>query len=205
MLDFRVERIPSKAAKEYIRREHYSRGSHNGPSPCYGLFAPSEDQTLLGVLMFATPCSENVRASVFGPEYKDAVVELHRLHVIDGTPKNTESYFIARALRKVVTDRPSTRGILSFADTTEGHTGVIYQATNAYRIGHTGRAKFFLDEGGRLRHPRQNGVNISDEEAFARGWKSVVRQAKNRYLWIVGPSIAERKKFRRLCKLLSST
>jgi len=205
VIDFRVERIPSKVAKEYIRREHYSKGSHNGPSPCYGLFTPSEDQTLLGVLMFATPCSENVRASVFGPEYKDAVVELHRLHVIDGTPKNTESYFIARALRKVVVDRPSTRGVLSFSDTTEGHTGVIYQATNAYRIGHTGRAKFFLDGDGRLRHPRQNGVNISEEEAFARGWKSVVRQAKNRYLWIVGPSIAERKKFRRLCKLLSST
>jgi len=31
--------------------------------------------------MYATPCSEAVRASVFGKEYKDHVTELHRLHI----------------------------------------------------------------------------------------------------------------------------
>lgn len=201
MLDYVVKKITAKAAKDYIRANHYSKGSHNGPSPCYGLYA-GEGGSLLGVLMFATPCSENVRASVFGPEHKDAVIELHRLHIQDSTPKNTESWFIARCLHAVVRDRPQTRGVLSFSDLTEGHSGVIYRATNAHRIGSTGRARFYRDSVGRLRHPRQNGVNISEEAARLMGWTSEVRQAKNRYLWVVGPTIGERKKFQRLCKLL---
>jgi hypothetical protein len=198
---YTVSKIPAKQAKEYIRQFHYSHGCHNGPSPCYGLF---DSGNLIGVLMFATPCSENVRASIFGAEHKDRVVELHRLHVQDVTPKNTESWFIAKSLRLLVQDREQTRGVLSFADTTEGHTGVIYKATNAYDLGSTGsKTTFYRDSSGRLRHPRQNGVNISIAEAASYGWVPERRQAKNRYLWIVGPNRKEVKLFRRLCLPLS--
>ena len=85
-------------AKEYIIEHHYSHGCHNGPSPCYGLF---EKEKLIGVLMFATPCSENVRSSVFGKEYKDSITELHRLHILDCTPSNTESWFISQCFKKI--------------------------------------------------------------------------------------------------------
>ena len=79
MIDYTIEKITTKLAKEYIHKNHYSHGSHNGPSPCYGLF---DESSLIGVCMFATPCSENVRSSVFGKEYKDHVTELHRLHIL---------------------------------------------------------------------------------------------------------------------------
>jgi hypothetical protein len=199
MIDYTVERIPTKVAKEYIHKNHYSHGSHNGPSPCYGLF---DGDNLIGVLMFATPCSENVRASVFGKEYKNSVVELHRLHILDVTPRNTESWFISRCLKKLKSDRPHTLAVLSFSDTTEGHTGVIYKATNAYRVGTTGRCVFYLDEMGRLRHPRQCGVNISKDKAKEMGWKPVMRDAKNRYLWLLGESKKQKKELVRMCKLL---
>ena len=68
MIDYIIKRIDCKTAKEYIRKHHYSHGCHNGPSPCYGLF---DGEQLIGVLMFATPCSENVRSSVFGVDYKN--------------------------------------------------------------------------------------------------------------------------------------
>jgi len=54
-------------------------------------------------------------------------------------------------------------GVLSFSDTTEGHSGIIYKATNAHRIGITGKTIFHEDEAGRLRHPRQCGMNITKE------------------------------------------
>lgn len=196
MIDYDVRRISAMTAKEYIRRYHYSHGSHNGPSPCYGLF---DNGKLIGVLMFATPCSENVRACVFGPEHKDWVVELHRLHIQDVTPKNTESWFISRCLELVRKDRPQTKAVLSFSDTTVGHNGAIYKATNAYRIGHTGRATFYMDQDGRLRHPRQNGRNITKVEASALGWKPVVREAKNRFLWILGDDRREHRRLERMC------
>ena len=102
MIDYEVRKISAKEAKEYIHKNHYSKGSHNGPSPCYGLF---EKENLIGAMMFATPCSENVRSSIFGKEHKDNVTELHRLHILDITPKNTESWFIARCLKQLKIDR----------------------------------------------------------------------------------------------------
>lgn len=196
MKDYKVERIPCKIAKEYIIKNHYSHGCHNAPSPCYGLFDRDE---LIGVLMFATPCSENVRASVFGQEHKDKVIELHRLHILDVTPKNAESWFISRCLKLLKKDKPQIRAVISFSDLTQGHSGVIYKATNAFLCGQTGRATFFFDETGRLRHPRQCGVNITKEEAARRGWTPIKRDAKNRYIFLLG-SKTEKRKYARMCK-----
>ncbi len=122
---YNVKKIPAAIAKKYICLNHYAHGCHNGPSPCYGLFEKTGE--LIGVLMFATPCSENVRASLFGKEYKDNVIELHRLHILDVTPKNTESWFISQCLKRLIIDRPQTWGVISFSDLTQGHKGTIYR------------------------------------------------------------------------------
>lgn len=197
MKNYKVERIPCNQAKEYIIKNHYSHGCHNRPSPCYGLF---EEDELIGVLMFATPCSERVRASVFGSQYKDSVTELHRLHILDVTPKNTESWFISRCLKLLKRDKPQIKAVISFSDLTEGHSGTIYKATNAFRIGQTGNATFYIDENGRLRHPRQCGVNITKDMAKEKGWQAVKRSGKNRYLYILAKSKKEKKHYISICK-----
>ena len=197
MIDYEIRRIDAKIAKEYIRKNHYTHGCHNGPSPCYGLFDSGE---LIGVLMFATPCSENVRASVFGESYKDSVIELHRLHILDCTPKNTESWFISRCLKLLKQDKPKIKAVISFSDSTEGHTGIIYKATNAYFIGKTGNAIFYRDKAGRLHHPHNNGKNITKEEAKEKGWIPEKRFSKNRYLYLIAKSKTENKKLIKMCK-----
>lgn len=180
--NYRVEKIPTVLGKEFVKKYHYSHGIHNGPM-CYGLLNGND---LIGVLAFATPCSEAVCASVFGIEHKRSVTELHRLVLLDEVPKNAESWFISRVLRQFKKDRPNYNAVLSFADATQGHIGVIYQATNAIYAGTSGKATFYLDPDGRLRHPRQNGHNISKEEAKERGWKPVKREGKHRYLYLLG-------------------
>ena len=200
MIDYEIQRISCKEAKQYIIANHYSHGCHNGPSPCYGLFEKTWPSKLIGVLMFATPCSEAVRSSVFGPEMKDAVVELHRLHIMDGTPKNTESWFISRCLKLLKSDRPQTKAVISFSDSTQGHKGTIYQATHFYYCGKTGEATFYIDEDGRLRHPRQNGVNITKEQARELGWTPTKRLSKNRYIYILASSKVERKHLIEKCR-----
>lgn len=197
MIDYEVKRIGSKLAREYIIKNHYSHGCHNGPSPCYGLF---DGDNLIGCLMFATPCSENVRSSVFGAEHKNWVTELHRLHILDVTPKNTESWFISRCLKELKKDKPEIKAVISFSDSTEGHEGTIYKATNAYRIGHAGKATFYLDENGRLRHPRQCGTNITKSMAAERGWTPVTRFSKNRYLYLLPNSKSEKRELIKMCK-----
>lgn len=208
--DLLVEEIKSGFAKNYIRRHHYSKSCHNGPSPCYGLYVRDEriadGKSLIGVLCFATPCSENVRSSVFGLDYKDHVTELHRLYIKDSycgkqTPIGTESWFISRCLKQLKKDKPKIWAVLTFADLTEGHTGVIYRATNAKFCGMTQKATFYLDKEGRLRHPRQNGVNITADEATMRGWRPVKRLAKSRYLYLLPNSRGHKKQLERLCRI----
>ena len=182
MIPYTARPIKSSDGKAFIREHHYTHGCHNGPMT-FGLF---DGDSLIGVCAFATPSSENVRASVFGPDHKNAVTELHRLVILDCTPTNTESWFISRALRWVSEYKPALRGVLSFADATEGHRGTIYQATNALYCGTTSRTRFWRDPDGRLRHPRQNGVNITPAMAAERGWVAESRAAKYRYLFLVG-------------------
>lgn len=195
MIDYEVKQIKFSIARDYIKEYHYSHGSHNGASPCFGLY---DGEDLIGALMFATPCSERVRASVFGEEYKSNVTELHRLHIKDVTPKNTESWFISRSLKLLKQIKPEIWAVITFADQTEGHTGTIYKATNAYRLGSSTKATFYLDEEGRLRHPRQNGKNISKEEATEKGWKPVKRDGKMRFMWLLPDDRRHKKKLKDL-------
>jgi hypothetical protein len=208
--DYTVEPIKSKIAKEFIREKHYSKSCHNGPSPCYGLFIKDVEnvdyKSLIGVLCFATPCSENVRSSVFGEPYKDRVTELHRLFVEDSykglkTPTNTESWFISRCLKNLKRDKPQIWAVITFADSTEGHKGTIYKATNAKFCGMTSKATFYLDRKGSLRHPRQNGVNITVDEAITRGWCPVKRFSKARYLYLLPDNKGHKKKLERSCRI----
>lgn len=196
-MGYAVDRIKYSVARDYIKMNHYSHGCHNGASPCYGLLSGDD---LIGVLMFATPCSEAVRSSVFGGQYRSWVTELHRLHIMDVTPKNAESWFISRCLKKLKKDKPEIRAVLSFSDTTVGHEGTIYKATNAYRVGSTGKSTFYIDENGRLRHPRQCGVNITKEAAQGMGWVPTKRGQKNRYLYLLPENKSELKALKSLCK-----
>lgn len=177
-----VSRLPAKIAKNFVIEHHYSHGIHNGPMT-WGLYDADE---LVGVIAFATPASENVRSSVLGPELKGSVTELHRLVLLDKVPRNSESWFIVRGLRALKEERPKYKAVLSFADATEGHLGIIYQATNAIYSGVSGKSRFYRDSDGRLRHPRQNGVNITLDEAAKRGWVPEYREGKHRYLYLLG-------------------
>lgn len=189
---YAVKRIPGGIGARFIREHHYTKGCHNGPMT-WGLF---DGDRLIGVIAFATPSSEAVRASIFGPDKKDWVTELHRLVILDETPKNAESFLISRGLKGLKEERPKIHAVLSFADQTEGHRGTIYQATNALYLGMTGKARFWRDQTGRLRHPRQNGHNVTPEEANAAGWISERRNSKHRYLFLLPDSRKQMKEFK---------
>lgn len=194
---YEVEPIDSVIGKGFIRQHHYPHGCHNGPM-CWGLWTNEADTRLIGMIAFATPCSENVRASIYGPDYKHEVTELHRLVILDETPCNTESWFIAQALIFLAEYRPQVTAVVSFADPTQGHVGTIYQATNAIYYGTSGKATFYLDGDGRLRHPRQNGVNVTKESALDKGWAPVKREAKHRYLFLIGTPAERRRNRKRI-------
>lgn len=183
--DMSVEKIKSSRGRDFIMEHHYTGSCHGGPMT-WGCFHENE---LVGVIAFATPISENVRKSIWNDEVatemKNHTTELHRLVTLDKCPKNTESWFISRGLDGLKEYKSKYKAVISFADSTEGHKGTIYQAMSAIYYGTTGESVFYRDQNGNLRAPRQNGVNISKDEAVERGWDWEKRGQKHRYLFLL--------------------
>jgi hypothetical protein len=179
--DFSVSKIDQRSACLFVSQHHYAGGMGNAAIP-FGLF-DNPTSKLMGVIAFHAPISENVRASVFGEDHKDSVIELHRMAIHPDAPHNTATWFISRALDALKEHKPKYKAVISMADTTEGHDGTVYQAANADYYGTTGKATFYRDGMDRLRAPRQCGENITPAEAEERGWKVEKREAKHRYVF----------------------
>jgi len=98
--NFQISKPPAQVSRSFIIDHHYSGSCVNGPMAwgCY------HDDTLVGVIAFATPISEIVRKSIwadpFKEEMKNYTTELHRLVTLDETPHNTESWLISRGLKR---------------------------------------------------------------------------------------------------------
>lgn len=120
---FKISPVDYKTAMGLIVQNHYLHRK----APCtfaYGLFC-QKCSNVLGVIIYGTPSSAPLRTGICGPDEKDNVIELTRLWIKDGTPKNTESYLIGNTLKL-----PDKEIIVSYAEIEAGHVGTVYQATN---------------------------------------------------------------------------
>jgi len=94
-----------------------------------GLF---DREQLIGVIVFALPpIQTNVRYNV------KKSWELARLFIEDCTPRNAETWFVARSLRWIAKGFPDVQLIVSYADPSVGHQGTIYKAGNWIADGRT--------------------------------------------------------------------
>ena len=58
------------------------------------------------------------------------VLELKRLWIEDGYGKNIESYVISQSIKILKTLAPTVKVLISYADPSANHKGIIYRATN---------------------------------------------------------------------------
>ena len=120
-MQFGIRPIPYKDAMDVVCREHYLHRK----APCSFSFGLFDDEEMIGVICYGTPSSAPLRSGVCGPEEKNNVIELTRLWIKDGTPKNSESYLIGNTIPLV-----NKEIIVSYAEIGAGHVGTVYQATN---------------------------------------------------------------------------
>lgn len=115
-----VTAISARLATELVVENHYL---HRRPpiSYAWGLL---DGLDVIGVLTLGVPPSRHLQVGAC-PSDPGLVLELNRLWVHDDQPRNTESWFMAQALRQA----PS-RILVSYADTREGHLGYVYRAAN---------------------------------------------------------------------------
>ena len=174
--NYTVTPVPNGYAQYYTVRYHYLKRKCQAKY-CFGLF---RNQVIAGVCVFGRPASRNIQKSIY-PDDPDIVIELSRLWVCDDEPKNTESFFVSRCLKML-----GPQVVVSYADTKEGHEGIIYRALNFHYAGWTemdqkSSRKTYQFKGGNA-HPRH--ISVSEMKNRGIEMVAVENKPKARY-WIV--------------------
>jgi hypothetical protein len=139
--------------RKFLKKWHYSDYVNIQEKHTFCLFRDGNFgiPEMVGVCIYTRPAGPSA-GQAYHPQAPDRVLELRRLCLIDDTPKNAESYFVGRTLRWL---RKNTdwEFVLSYADEEQGHTGVIYRASNFEYLGKTKAGKT-LEVDGKAFHIR---------------------------------------------------
>lgn len=150
--EIEVKEIEAKFARGYIATFHYSKTMPDSTRFCYGGFYKGK---LLGVICYGMGCGKNQYTAII-PDIKNGeYVELTRLWCANSAPKNTESKMISKSLKMLPKE---IKLVVSFSDESEGHCGIIYQATNWYYLGKNKGGKMLLMPNGIKKHTRLLGI-----------------------------------------------
>ncbi len=190
---YAVRKIKSSDAHYLLLNVHYARRLPS-ISYAFGLF---EGVELRGVITYGTPAASTLRTGVAGPEYEEIVLELNRLCLAENRP-NEASRLVGASLRML--PRPCI--VVSFADTEQGHEGVVYQATNFIYTGLSAKRTDWKVKG--LEH--LHGQTIADQVRGSEGRRIDAikakygdrfylkpRSRKHRYVMMLGNKYQKRK------------
>lgn len=179
-----VAELETRPARELVKARHYL---HRKPpvSHAFGLY---ESARLVGVVTFGVPPSRHLQMSAC-PDNPDAVVELNRLWTDDSLPRNSESWFVARALRML-----PPLIVVSYADTVYGHYGYVYRALNFRYAGWTDMDR---------KTPRFDYLpanpNTHTRDAFRNGYVAKRRRLPKVKYWITTGNRSERRQLAAMC------
>jgi len=138
LTDYFVEETGFNATvRKFLSEWHYSDYVNIQAKHTFCLFRPGRFgiPEMVGVCIYTRPAGPTA-GQTYHPSAPDKVLELRRLCLIDETPKNAESFFVSRTLRWL-SDKTDWEYVISYADAEQGHTGVIYRASNFHFVGMT--------------------------------------------------------------------
>jgi hypothetical protein len=177
-----IKSIDYQDCKEWFLKKHYARRIPS-VSYCFGLFQGIE---LIGICSFGSPPSRSLCIGVCGVHNAEKVFELNRLIVNEGLPKNTLSFFVGKCLAFL----PNELIVVSYADTSQGHNGYIYQATNWLYTGLSAKRTERYD----IDNPNRHSKSVTDKKGV--DYQSLAvreRPQKHRYIFFTGNKYAKRK------------
>lgn len=161
-----------KDIRDFIEKWHYSHNI-NGVKHSY-CFKMSLNNEIIAACIFGGIATKGVWEKYSDKE--ENIIELRRLCCIDDTPKNMESFFIGKCL-KWLKNNTKIKRVLSYADYTYGHSGIIYKATNFKLLGQT-KGNYVIDFNGRLYHTRT--THTKNKKKYLEPWQvKIVNALKN--------------------------
>lgn len=175
-----IEKISYEVAMGIVVANHYLH--RKCPvSHAYGL-VDKRDRRVVGVVTYGVSPSSTLLKGICGPEEMYNVYELNRLWVEDSVPKNGESYLVGNTMKLL--DREI---IVSFADTSQGHVGYIYQASNFIYTGLSAKFKDPKVKGRENQHHATYANGLTNQQVIdkfgADNVYFVERPRKHRYIF----------------------
>ena len=185
-----VQKISYDEAHPWILHKHYAKRIPN-IQYAYGLF---EDRVLVGVVTFGVSASNTLCGGLCGDEFKHQVLELNRL-CVESDIKNSASILVARSMKLL----PTETIVVSYADTSMGHIGYVYQATNFIYTGLSAKRTDRYDPVRPNRHPRTVGRKYASSLSMNYNDLPIrERPRKHRYVYFIGPTRWKKKMRKKL-------
>jgi hypothetical protein len=78
----------------------------------------------VGMIVYSAPPRESNK------RYGGETWELARLYLIDEVPRNAETWLIGQSVKWIKRNAKHVKHLVSYADPSQGHAGVIYKASN---------------------------------------------------------------------------
>jgi hypothetical protein len=145
-IDTRIKEPNSRFSKieEFFCSYHYARYGRNSAKIVYGVFL---GDFLIAGCKFSSPMRRETATSM-GFKFSE-VLELDRFCIHPSyQKKNLASWFISRCLNLVFDTFSHINAIVSFADSTFGHHGTIYKASNWSLVGIVPPSYHYVDKNG---------------------------------------------------------
>ena len=180
-----IMQISYNDTKPFILDIHYAKRMPS-ISYAYGLF---KNNNLIGIVSYGSPPSPALCKGIAGEKNKSIVLELNRL-VLKHNKKNEASILIGASLKLL----PKPRIIVSYADTEQKHTGVVYQATNFIYTGLSDKRKEWRLKGSNI-HSKTvcETYTLAERKENKDKFEHVDRPRKHRYIYFLGNKNDKRK------------
>lgn len=175
-ITYTVEPCERKEIRDFIEKWHYSHNI-NGLLSQY-CFKLMDGDTMVGAMIYGGLGMANCWKKY--AENKEDIIELRRLCCIDDTPKNTESYFIGKTLKWLLKNT-SIKKVISYADNTYGHKGIIYQASNFKHLGKTAKGRVIMWNGKRYHDKTIRTKYKGELKPFAKRVKEALEKGEAYY------------------------
>ena len=175
---YKVQSIDREETKQWFLYKHYAKRM---PPMSYSFGLYDNLNILQGVISFGD-CGGSTQSHTLIEGYK--INELNRLCVNEGLEKNVLSYFVSTSLKML----PKPMAIISYADSTYGHHGYIYQATNWIYCGKTSK-DVNLKKGNEILHRKSfyDKFGASSKAEFIKqGYAIIESNEKHRYFIFLG-------------------
>lgn len=181
--DYWVRPVTHAEALRLVSAHHYARGGSNTSVYTDGLFHKDRPLELLGVAWWLPPTLDCGRR--WWPEDGQKVLNLSRLVLVPGMPKNAATFLLMTSVRLIRKRGDRWRCLITQADTWRGHTGHIYRVAGWEDCGLGKPEDVWTTNDGRMVSRKAGPKTRTREEMRQLGYVLQGRFAKHRFRLIL--------------------